>query len=48
MSELYLTHGRQQSQAGIFPVVKTLVYGKDFIPIQGDAWLSWTHIENVK
>lgn len=48
MSELYLTHGRQQSQVGIFPLIKSLVYGTDAIQIQGDAWLSWTHIENVK
>ena len=48
MNELYLTHGRQQNQVAILPLVKALVYGTDYIQIQGDAWLSWTHIENVK
>jgi len=48
MNELYLTHGRQQTAVGIFPVIKSLVYGTDTIQMQGDAWLSWTHIENVK
>lgn len=46
---LMLTHGRERSPpVETFPIIRHVVYGKDSITMQGDAWLSWTHIENVK
>jgi hypothetical protein len=46
LNELYLTHGQSTSQpVDLFPLIRNLVYGVDSIQLQGDAWLTWTHIE---
>lgn len=46
---LMLTHGREKSPpVETFPIIRHAVYGADSITMQGDAWLTWTHIENVK
>ena len=46
---LMLTHGREKSPpVDTFPIIRHVVYGADSITMQGDAWLTWTHIENVK
>ena len=50
MNELFLTHGREKATVdlNLFPIIHHIVYAKDSITMQGDAWLTWTHIENVK
>jgi hypothetical protein len=45
VNELPLWHGLGSRVVGIFPLIHTLVYGVDSIQVQGDAWLTWTHIE---
>ena len=46
---LMLTHGREKSTpVETFPIIRHVVYNADTITMQGDAWLTWTHIENVK
>jgi hypothetical protein len=46
---LMLTHGRERSPpVAMFPIIKHLVYDTDSITMQGDAWLTWAHIENVR
>lgn len=50
VDELYLTHGRDKGTVDLtyFPIIRHVVYGADTIQMQSDAWLTWTHIENVK
>ena len=50
MDELYLTHGRESVSVDLafYPIIRHAVYGVDSITMQGDAWMTWTHIENVK
>jgi hypothetical protein len=49
IDSLMLTHGREKSPpVEMFPITRHVVYGVDSITMQGDAWLTWTHIENVK
>jgi len=47
MNELYLTHGRDKGTVDLtlFPIIRHIVYGKDSITMQGDAWMTWTHID---
>ena len=46
---LMLTHGRERSPpVAMFPIIRHIVYDTDSITMQGDAWLTWTHIENVR
>jgi hypothetical protein len=46
---LMLTHGRERSPpVTMFPIIRSVVYDADSITMQGDAWLTWTHIENVR
>lgn len=48
MDGLMLTHGRERSTpVEMFPIIRHTVYNTDAITMQGDAWLTWTHIENV-
>lgn len=44
-SELYVTHGVESRSVGLFPLISSLVYGVDSIQVEGNAWLTWTHIE---
>jgi hypothetical protein len=50
LDNLFLTHGREQETIDLarFPIIRHIVYGADAITMQGDAWLAWAHIENVK
>lgn len=45
MNEFYLTHGQATTNADIFPLIQAWVYRTDSIQLQGNAWLTWTHIE---
>ena len=45
MNEFCLTHGQSTTNADIFPLIQAWVYRTDSIQLQGNAWLTWTHIE---
>ena len=44
-NELYLTHGQSRTNADVFSLIRSIVYRADTIQLQGNAWLTWTHIE---
>ena len=46
LTDMYLTHGHEASDSiPLYPIIRSLVYGASDIQMQGNAWLTWTHIE---